>query len=219
MAEFAIDKKHVGHKFPAFTTTVEAGKIRLFCKAIGEENPIHTDEAAAKAAGYRTIVAPPTFITAVTNDDPNKGGMLKLIDVKARTPYVAAVDVGGLVAIAQSGGLELHPWGCAPGQPEVPVPSEGRRVHASREGRDMASRLPAPPVRWTWAEPFQTVPRGSRSCTRPSLARARAAAAQLAGAKTVSAPSRPARAPVRAQPQGALEVRVRRAISVRAGPG
>jgi len=45
---------------------------------------------------------------------------LKLIDVKARTPYVAAVDVGGLVAIGQSGGLELHPWGCAPGLPEVP---------------------------------------------------------------------------------------------------
>lgn len=45
---------------------------------------------------------------------------LKLIDVKARTPYVAAVDAGGLVAIAQSGGLELHPWGCAPGQPEIP---------------------------------------------------------------------------------------------------
>ncbi|MBB5747478.1 DNA ligase D [Brevundimonas variabilis] len=45
---------------------------------------------------------------------------LKLIDVQARTPYVAAIDVGGLVAIGQSGGLELHPWGCAADQPEVP---------------------------------------------------------------------------------------------------
>lgn len=45
---------------------------------------------------------------------------LKLIDVKARTPYVAVVDVGGLAAVAQSGGLELHPWGCKPGDPETP---------------------------------------------------------------------------------------------------
>jgi bifunctional non-homologous end joining protein LigD len=51
---------------------------------------------------------------------PGSNPRLKLIDVKERKPYVAVVDVGGLVAIGQSGGLELHPWGCAPGDPETP---------------------------------------------------------------------------------------------------
>ena len=76
-----LDKKLIGHSFKPFTTTVEAGKIRLFCKAIGEENPIYVDEAAAKAAGYRAIPAPPTYLTAVTNDDPDKGGLLRLLNV------------------------------------------------------------------------------------------------------------------------------------------
>ena len=46
-----LDKKVIGHEFKAFEATAEAGKVKLFCKAIGEEDPIYTDEAAAKAAG------------------------------------------------------------------------------------------------------------------------------------------------------------------------
>ncbi|TAJ28083.1 MAG: MaoC family dehydratase, partial [Reyranella sp.] len=76
-----LDKKLIGHTFQPFSTVVEAGKIRLFCKAIGEEDAIYSDEAAAKAAGYRGITAPLTFLRALQADDPNKGGLLRLLNV------------------------------------------------------------------------------------------------------------------------------------------
>jgi acyl dehydratase len=76
-----LDKGLIGHTFPPFTTLVEAGKVKLFCKAIGEEDPIHTNEAAAKAAGYRGITAPLTFLRALQADDPEKGALLRLLGV------------------------------------------------------------------------------------------------------------------------------------------
>jgi bifunctional non-homologous end joining protein LigD len=51
---------------------------------------------------------------------PGSNPRLKLIDVKERKPYVGVTDAGGLIAIGQAGGLELHPWGCAPDDPETP---------------------------------------------------------------------------------------------------
>ena len=45
---------------------------------------------------------------------------LTAIDVGEGKPYLAVTDLSGLIAVGQSGGLELHPWGCKPGDPETP---------------------------------------------------------------------------------------------------
>ncbi|GAA3764082.1 acyl dehydratase [Spinactinospora alkalitolerans] len=40
---------------------VTRGKIREFADAIRDPNPVYRDTAAAKAAGYTDVIAPPTF--------------------------------------------------------------------------------------------------------------------------------------------------------------
>ena len=63
MAELEFDRSLLGkvHQAGPFEVTREI--IRDFCSAIGESNPLYTDEEAARQAGYRAVLAPPTLCT------------------------------------------------------------------------------------------------------------------------------------------------------------
>ena len=63
-----IDKKFIGAVLPKSVLEIEKGRLRFFAKATGETNPIYTDEAAAKTAGYASLPVPPTFIFAAELD-------------------------------------------------------------------------------------------------------------------------------------------------------
>ena len=76
-----LDKSKIGHQFPSFTVDIERGRLRFFANAIGETNPIYSDEAAAKAAGHRSIPAPPTYMFSVDLDGPELLPILGLLDL------------------------------------------------------------------------------------------------------------------------------------------
>ncbi len=71
-----IDRTHIGKSWDPWICEVEKGRLRLLAKAIGETRPIYLDEAAAKAAGYRSILAPLTFAYCLLADDPGGHGFL-----------------------------------------------------------------------------------------------------------------------------------------------
>ncbi|WP_420626029.1 FAS1-like dehydratase domain-containing protein [Candidatus Poriferisodalis sp.] len=45
------------------TVVIDRREAQRYAYAVGDENPIYFDEVAAQAAGYRTLVAPPTYVT------------------------------------------------------------------------------------------------------------------------------------------------------------
>jgi acyl dehydratase len=57
----ALKTDAVGKEWPGTTYQVGREKIKEYANALGIENPVHFDAAAAHAAGFRDVVAPPMF--------------------------------------------------------------------------------------------------------------------------------------------------------------
>jgi acyl dehydratase len=57
-----MDTSRVGKEYPVFEYEVGREKIREYANAVGESSPVHQDRDAAKAAGFRDVVAPPMFV-------------------------------------------------------------------------------------------------------------------------------------------------------------
>jgi acyl dehydratase len=76
-----MDRKYIGTELPAAVLEIEKDRLRSFARAIGETDPIYTDEAAAQAAGYSSLPAPPTFIYAAELDAGTLEPLVNLLGI------------------------------------------------------------------------------------------------------------------------------------------
>ena len=58
-----LSKELIGRSLASYEFVVERGKVREFCRAIGETNPLYLEQEFAKKAGYKDTLLPPTFQT------------------------------------------------------------------------------------------------------------------------------------------------------------
>lgn len=79
-----IDRQYIGHTLAPFTVPVEAGRLRFFAKAIGQTDPVYTDEAAARAAGHPGLPVPPTFLFCLEMEGPNPAEIRELLGLDYR---------------------------------------------------------------------------------------------------------------------------------------
>ena len=56
-----VKTEAIGKSYPPVEYEVGKEKIGEYARAVGEENPVYFDRAAAKDAGFRDVAAPPMF--------------------------------------------------------------------------------------------------------------------------------------------------------------
>src|SRR3954451_14665978 len=91
-----VNTEAVGKEWPPVEYEVGREKIREYAHAVGETNPVHHDPEAARAAGFRNVVAPPMFCAVYS--------------APAVGPGVLDPEVGINLAAMVHGGQEFT-WG------------------------------------------------------------------------------------------------------------
>ncbi len=75
---------HIGFMTAPTKIVVNPWRVRLFCKAIGETNPVYEDVEVARSAGHRECLVPPTFLKALESEHCSSAVLLDLLGIPMR---------------------------------------------------------------------------------------------------------------------------------------
>ena len=177
-----IDTKHIGLRLPTVSFEVEKGRLRFFAKATGETRPEYLDESAARAAGYRSLPAPPTFLMGADLDAGTMTTLLETLNVpigrilhgEQSFTYHAPVCAGDVLSVEskisdiygkKSGALEFIVKDSLIKDATGETVLEARSVIVVRNPQENAARTPPLVTRSRSARRFR------HSSFRPSRAR------------------------------------------------
>lgn len=106
-------RSQIGQESEPWTYEVTTTSVRMYARGIGSENPVHYDVDTAKAAGFRSLVAPAGYLgtpvfSPATNDGtfgfPRRGGgprlnmpFKRLLDGGTETEYLDVICAGDVL--------------------------------------------------------------------------------------------------------------------------
>ncbi len=79
-----IDRSRIGFSTAPTRITVDGWRIKLFCQAIGETDPVYWDDAAARAAGHPACPLPPTYLKAIEGEHFSSAALMQVLQVPLR---------------------------------------------------------------------------------------------------------------------------------------
>ena len=102
-----IDRGKVGFETSPTRVPIDAWRVKLFCQAIGEDDPLYWDPTAATSAGLPACPLPSTFLKAIEGEHFSSAALLQLLQVpvlgvlhaEQQFDYLAPVHVGDIVEV------------------------------------------------------------------------------------------------------------------------
>ena len=107
-------RAQIGRESEKWTHEVTTTSVRMFARGVGYTDPVYFDVAAAKAAGYRSLPAPPSYMgtpvflpgkSSDTFSGPNptgpglKHGLKGLLDGGTETTYFDDICAGDTLTV------------------------------------------------------------------------------------------------------------------------
>ena len=96
-----VRKSLIGREGEAMSASVELGHIKRFGEAIGDGNPLWVSQGAAENAGFKNVLAPPTFllsISAAVPSVPELDHLSRVLDGGSEWHYFVPVCAGDQIS-------------------------------------------------------------------------------------------------------------------------